>query len=122
DHEGVFADVGTAAGVDIPEEVQPAAQGLAAAVTVKLEQAADMRPAGNEHGGELSCQPGPADVRASPHASVENDAHRPVAGDLAVQYLARQAVAGDAQPEHTAQLVLLLEHLDCIAEPGQVVG
>jgi hypothetical protein len=42
--------------------------------------------------------------------------------DLAIQYVGRQAVVGDAHPQHAAQLGKGFEHGDGIAFQGQVIG
>ena len=57
-----------------------------------------------------------ADVRREPHSEVEDPA------DLEVQDVPRQAVLGDAVPEHSSGLRLRLEQLDRVAAAGEVEG
>ena len=56
------------------------------------------------------------------HLSMDRDPQREDGGDLRVQQLPGEAVAGDAVAEHPAQLLPLLIDGDLVAHQGQVVG
>ena len=62
------------------------------------------------------------DILAHIHLGVDLDAQGENGGDLRVQQLPGQAVAGNAVAQHTAQLLPLLIDRDLVAHEGQVVG
>ncbi len=77
---------------------------------------------GEEHGVVLGAQVVQPDVDAETHAGLQLDAHAPQDGELLVDDVAGQAVAGDAVAEHAPGMWHGLEDLDGVPFEARVEG